>query len=537
MKTVLLVLLSVLVALTPAFAQQINPNQIRPGLPGQVMTTVGNQVNWATGPVYSVLAFGAACDGSTDDSAAIQAAVNAAEATTASSPGTVLIPPGNSCLFGSTITITGFTLVTGVGPKPAQGTPFFIPNHGGSGLIYTGTGDAFLVQNGSPTNFTFYVSFRNLNFTATHAANSFIHFYGINGPSYVENNNFFGNELATSAVIYEQPGAGLQVVTRGNYFSGFAGNELVVHDMNNYVAEGNQFFDSFGAGIYISGCQGAELHNNYFEMMHIGIEVGNDDENHFQMSIHDNSFRNYQVPPIHSPTSVATQRCFVVKSTTDGLPFYGQGTISHNDCNLSLGAPPETTGPEPYGIDFETASNTFYVNQNWLMSDNSIAGTTTSGIFSDRTAVSVTYSNIQAISAWTPGSNPPSNIPAVSGSGTFQSLLTDRPTVGPRLGTEFYTWQHEFDSFTNTTSTGTLEIVLPVHWSSSKLMFRVSGYNFPANTAWEVLVGGFNGGTAWTGGTASVLGTPPFTSVRLADNGTNNLTCLARPHQTGKTQA
>lgn len=62
---------------------------------------------------FNLLDYGAFCDGSTDDAAAINTAVSAARSNTAAPGGVqavkILFPPGRTCLIKSSINLTGFT--------------------------------------------------------------------------------------------------------------------------------------------------------------------------------------------------------------------------------------------------------------------------------------------------------------------------------------------------------------------------------------------------------------------------------------------
>jgi hypothetical protein len=76
--------------------------------------------------------------------------------------------------------------------------------------------------------------------------------------------------------------------------------------------------------------------------------------------------------------------------------------------------------------------------------------------------------------------------------------------------------------------TGTFEIVMPKSWSNTMMRIRIAGYDYASNTgAWEVTIGGYNfTSPAWINTSAEIKGNAPFSSVRLAHNGTNNVILL-----------
>jgi len=370
------------------------------------------------GPVVNptLAPYNARCDGPDDpnDYDALQAAINAAQN---SSTPVLFIPNGANCVFNNTLSIAGNLTV--LGATSQFGATM------GSILTYTGTGDA--IQVGSPGKYSYNVSFENLNFVATNGANSLIHFYGIDGPATVANNIFSGNWSGISALIYDAPAAGIQTVISNNYFQGFLGDEVILHGYDNVEIDANQFFAARGTGLYLSNPGVVEIHNNYFELMPTAIEVANDDENHFKVNIHDNKFRNSNYPgngsdPTADPPFSPSQRCILVRSTSDNLPFYGEGAIRDNECTLSvLLSPGLIQGSATYGIEFATRSNRFYVNQTWEVENNAIDGITTAGIYSDNQKVVIHYRDDPAVKVWTPGSSAPVYLPSFQGPGRLNS--------------------------------------------------------------------------------------------------------------------
>jgi len=363
--------------------------------------------------------YNAVCDGSTDDSAALQAAINAAQTQSTSSAGQIIIPNGHICSHASTLNITGFVRVEGILPQASLSTAA-----GGSALRYTGTGDEFLIESGgNPANYTYDVSFQHLAFIETAAATSIIHFHGINGPSDIEDNVFYGGWTAANAIIFDTPAAGIQGKLHNNFFGGFTSWEVIAYNYSNMEIDLNQFFESNVGGLYLSNPEVTEVHNNYFELMPVGIKIANDTaEGHFKVHIHDNLFNNAYSPPIGAPVNTSAQRCIVVATTNTGNPAYGEGVIEHNDCNLSLNST-HAQGLGTYGIDFENASNAYYVNETWRVGDNAIAGAATAGIYNDSASVNVVLSDNKVSSNWTPGNVPPTYMAEKSGAGTFNRIV------------------------------------------------------------------------------------------------------------------
>jgi hypothetical protein len=81
--------------------------------------------------------------------------------------------------------------------------------------------------------------------------------------------------------------------------------------------------------------------------------------------------------------------------------------------------------------------------------------------------------------------------------------------------------------------TGTLKITLPKYRSTTMMAIRIVGFQYSAGTygrgAWEALIGGYNNSTnGWvsSGGSAVVTGEAPFSSVRLCEDGVNDIILL-----------
>ncbi|MCK4588209.1 hypothetical protein KAT60_00140, partial [Candidatus Woesebacteria bacterium] len=76
-------------------------------------------------------------------------------------------------------------------------------------------------------------------------------------------------------------------------------------------------------------------------------------------------------------------------------------------------------------------------------------------------------------------------------------------------------------------TTGTLKITLPKLDSNTMLQIKINGYNYSINPgAWEILIGGYNYSTNWVNTSVTINGSPPFTSVRLAEDASNDIILL-----------
>lgn len=90
------------------------------------------------------------------------------------------------------------------------------------------------------------------------------------------------------------------------------------------------------------------------------------------------------------------------------------------------------------------------------------------------------------------------------------------------------------DIYRNTTSsvTGTLAIDLPRGAVDGQFIVKIWGHNLDGSTSsvWEALIGAYAYSSAgegeWTSGHASVLGKPPFSSIRLGVNNTSSRLCI-----------
>ena len=78
-------------------------------------------------------------------------------------------------------------------------------------------------------------------------------------------------------------------------------------------------------------------------------------------------------------------------------------------------------------------------------------------------------------------------------------------------------------------TTGTIKILLPRSWSSTMMSITIKGFNYTAGqvySSWQLTVSGYNFPSSWQAYGAEVTGNAPFTSVRLAHDGTYNCILL-----------
>lgn len=124
----------------------------------QPSTTPGNWIIKGPNPWVDVLAFGAACDGVTDDSVALQNAGNFAI-----SAGGVLKLPPQTCAYSTGLLFTQAIQIMGAAEQGDGGGPPV------SSLKYTGTGTALKINNG--TNFIYGVHLRSFIINGTTVSN------------------------------------------------------------------------------------------------------------------------------------------------------------------------------------------------------------------------------------------------------------------------------------------------------------------------------------------------------------------------------
>ena len=503
-----------------------------------VSSDIPNPINNLNNVITPQL-FGAVQDGVTDNSVALQNALNYAAANNA----VLSIPPGPAFAFATTLRIHA----------PAAG-PFGLAIKGdyakvegatgpGSGLLYTGTADAILVEGATLGTYTYCVSMSELYIGASAAATALFHAENLEGPAIFDQCNFesFGATLATNALLFDNgggaaSGSGIQVNVTNSYIQGFSGAAIKILDGGPINLVQNQYFN-LGTGIYISNAESITISDSYFELMTVGVEIGNDYESYGRYDIHGNQFNVGYSQPLSLPVNTANQRALLVKSTDNGNPIYMQGSFKHNNVQVGTGF---TQGIALYGIQFSVASNIFYSNCLWEIEDNLICGMATCGIYADSATVTVNCRDNVCNTLYTTGSVTPTPLPEIEGSGTYNvpvtaNLLNQISTpANIALGLNFTHWEDVLDEGYGQTAgshTDTLKILLPVsqRWSYTLMHVRITGYDFSSSGAWVVDIGGYNSDAAggeWTDTSATITGNPPFTAVRLGDDGTQNCILL-----------
>lgn len=354
------------------------------------------------GPIVNVLSQGAKCDGSTDDSTALQNSINLAESSS-SGVGTVLIPPtaaNKGCVFGTTLNVTDRVTITGV-----EARKFWDITGSGSALRYTGTGDAIYIHG---SGFITHVIIQNLFIDTTAAATSILHFFQVDGPIEVERNTLIGEDHAATGILCDT--CGIQVNIHNNNLQSFTGTAVVLKSAGNINFEANQIFDT-QIGIYAADTQ-VTIADNYFELMVTALQL-----DHFYSGlsgtydIHGNLFNNHDAPPAGSPVHTSAQRCIKATNTFTNTGPLMNVSVRGNVCALD---PAGAQGNAPYGLDIETSGLT----TQWTVEANTFVGLVTSAMFATEASASIAYLNNQTTT--TLGGNV--LLPQVSGSGTYIDL-------------------------------------------------------------------------------------------------------------------
>jgi hypothetical protein len=249
-----------------------------------VFAVCGVAVN-AHAAVLYVTSYGAACDGATDDTSAIQAAINAA-----TSGDTVVFPSG-ACRYSNNITLSGRSNITlsgsGMDSTVIQAT---VPDHSAvkilnsSGIVVQDIalddinatvrtaafdGDGFVVQASSNINF--------YSVRVSHTSGAGIH---IDDSEYV---GVYDSELietmADGVHVGGHTGQNYSVTIQDNYahLTGDDSFSCVGYNYQNvYVGFfSNHSASSYSSGVTVEGCHDVNVNNNWIESSaYAGIRVG-----------------------------------------------------------------------------------------------------------------------------------------------------------------------------------------------------------------------------------------------------------------------
>jgi len=237
-------------------------NLTHSGSPGAASFELPNATFSGPNPQIDVTSFGAKCDGSTDDTVAIQAAINSA----VSNGGIVNFPSNTAgfCVIAGNITLAGRAGITLRGPNMYSE----IGSQSKSGLTFTGTTSPSLNLDNSIS-----IKIENLQITNNNAgfSGTLIHLDGAWNTRII-NDNFAGPSSGAMAnVISSTAGTTENVVIEGCSF-----NQAIVaiaggNQDNKWVISDSLFSASAGVGT-ISGSeittpgQAWTIENNIFEM-------------------------------------------------------------------------------------------------------------------------------------------------------------------------------------------------------------------------------------------------------------------------------
>lgn len=328
--------------------------------------------------VVSVKDFGAVGDGVTDDTSAIQAAINYAQSTA----GTVFLPGGRYR--------TGKLSITGPVSIIGQRQSWFDP---GVGVIleYTGNTNCIEINAGGGSSFIYRVVIKNVGifFTQNATAGIYAHYLqeshfenlGISGNSYTVTNGFDLDSLSIANIdncVIQVVGTAINTrydadlaasgalnITRCNIFNVTNVLECGYITWLNFV--GN-WVEAFQTAIHIPnnkpGAQGSKVLN---------------------LVVQNNWF-------LQSQSGLSETRVLKVSSddNTKAVTVFGQFT--GNSCEMNGGS---ATKPS-YAISFNLAGNTGGVSVFMTIDNNRLWGMTTAGIYNDTSFVTLNVNNNDA---------------------------------------------------------------------------------------------------------------------------------------------
>lgn len=394
-------------------------------------------------PHIDIRAYGAAPT-LADNCTALQMAIAAAQAS-GSAPSTVYVPPVGTFRYSCTLTISGFATTDFQlegefyavhSALPNSPIPVDLP---GSKLVYTGTGDAIVIQGATTADFSYNARIHDLYIGASAAATSIIHAYNFEGPGGLARVVLDGNETAVAGWICHN--CQFQMSFLDSFVYGFTtygtklegGGPFLIDNLQTYDI-GQDATGIRGVGIYDDNVNGLTVTGrSYFELMPVGIELANDTESYGHYDIHGNNFHNWGSGSRTSPTNTVHQRAILGKSTNDAFPYYSQGNFYDNDVHLG---PFFDQGIAPYAIEFDIASNSFRAITAVDLWGNNLTGMTTAGAYADSPVVTMTDKGNNVVTTlYDVGSTDPVNLPLFAGSGTVSSGLYNYPTYSRPMGT------------------------------------------------------------------------------------------------------
>ncbi len=373
MKISLLVLL-ILPAVTSLAGAQARPTGPEPS--GNGKAVVRGRLVDVGGQVHNVKAYGAKGDGVTDDTAAIQATVNAAYA---ANPGaSVLIPPGTYVVAG-TVTFPSFApALVGFGGYPGTGSQ---PK-----IHCTGAGDCIRISDVVYSPYQS-VDFHDLGIEGNNNANSVgIHVTSVTGMTCerLSITNFTGSNSAGLLEDFSDPS---HMIDERNRF-------INVEFTNNTV--GLSFTNS------IVGAQGSYMYSTMLDVHfeprsanQIGfLQTGNQLFTHSFINFYGNMACSKCVLwkiDNHAMTMLSTEEVYgegpsgstpiLLTSTAGGLIGDGHFDFMGLPNSIAAGVPFSLHGPEVSFMELGNVSGTIYLHTQWAMNYHmTLVGNTTINI-------------------------------------------------------------------------------------------------------------------------------------------------------------
>jgi hypothetical protein len=336
--------------------------------------------------VVNVKAFGAVGDGTADDTAAIQAAINYAQV----APGgkgtgggkEVFLPAGAYKITGAGLTVSNLGNITFRG---AHKTWF----GGGTQLVYTGTGNAISINGGQVTP-TYRIRLKDFGISFT-AATVTAGIYMLNVSEVEFTDITINGSWATGTLTngFDIDGAGIA------YFTGVyvqqATNAFNIHGGQNSQSSGISLnkCNLFWVENVVKGGNATYVHvyDCWIEAFKAGIAI---DSNYYygaqmKIDIRDNFWnQSWGATTITNPwASSADARVLAITSSNLGSPVYLRGSFVNN--TMFMKAASTSAGPATYANSCILTGNSSVKDIDVSFSRNRIYGVTTAGVYADTT--------------------------------------------------------------------------------------------------------------------------------------------------------